>query len=116
MAPKNAYFELLAHPDNNIAYILIDDTANKYNTPIFISAITPPSLYGITAQLIKANVNPITGAIMYIPKFECDGNIVSFVNNFTPSANGCNNPHHPTTFGPFLNCIDPNTFLSANVT
>jgi len=44
MAPKNAYFELLAHPDNNIAYILIDDTANKYNTPIFISAITPPSL------------------------------------------------------------------------
>jgi len=94
----------------------MEDTANIYKIPIFRSAITPPSLYGITAQLINAKVNPIIGAIIYIPILECEGNIVSFVNNFTPSANGCNNPHHPTTFGPFLNCIDPNTFLSANVT
>ena len=41
--------------------------------------------------------------------------IVSLLNNFTPSAIGCSNPYTPTTFGPFLNCIDPKTFLSANV-
>ena len=29
--------------------------------------------------------------------------------------NGCNKPYNPTTLGPFLNCIDPNIFLSANV-
>ena len=28
--------------------------------------------------------------------------IVSLLNNFSPSANGCNNPYIPTTFGPFL--------------
>ncbi len=46
----------------------------------------------------------------------CVGNIVSLANNFTPSANGCNKPKTPTTFGPFLIWIEPSTFLSAKVT
>jgi hypothetical protein len=44
MAPKKAYFELLAHPDINIAYTLTEDIVNKYIKPTFISAITYPSL------------------------------------------------------------------------
>jgi len=70
IAPKKAYFELLDHPDNNKAYTLTEETANKYNIPILISAITPPSLYGITAQLVKARVKQITGDIIKIPTFE----------------------------------------------
>jgi hypothetical protein len=112
----NAYFEFDAQPDNNIEYTLIDDIPNIYIKPTFMSANTPPDVYGITPQLINANMNPIIGPPTNIILFECVGIIVSFTNNFTPSANGCNNPYQPTTFGPFLKCIDPNTFLSNNVT
>lgn len=80
------------------------------------SAITDPSSNGITAHAINDIINPNIGAIRYIIIFACVGKIVSFANNFTPSANGCNSPKTPTTLGPFLNCIDPNTFLSAKVT
>jgi hypothetical protein len=38
IAPKNAYFELLDQPDIKIAYTLIEDTANIYIIPKFISA------------------------------------------------------------------------------
>jgi len=34
-APRNAYFELLDHPDIIIPYTPSEDTANKYNTPTF---------------------------------------------------------------------------------
>ena len=43
------------------------------------------------------------------------GRIVSLANNFSPSANGCNKPKKPMTFGPFLLCIIPIIFLSAIV-
>lgn len=36
---------------------------------------------------------------------EVDGRIGSLVNNFTPSATGCNSPKGPTMFGPFRACI-----------
>lgn len=98
-----------------MAYTLIEDIANIYKTPILISAITVPSSKGITAQLIIANASETIGAIINNPKFDCVGNIVSLLNNLTPSAIGCNIPHTPTLVGPFLICIDANTFLSANV-
>ena len=82
---------------------------------MFISTNTAPAPYGITAHDNRANINPINGAIINITLFEWFGIIVSFVNNFNPSANGCSNPHTPTTFGPSLNCIAANTFLSTNV-
>ena len=41
--------------------------------------------------------------------------MVSFTNNFSPSANGCSKPKKPITFGPFLLCIIPIIFLSAIV-
>lgn len=98
------------------AYTLIDDTAIIYNIPNGQSDTTAPSSIGTTAHDTKAIVSPNIGAIINIIWFEWLGTIVSFVNSFTPSANGCNIPPIPTTFGPFLNCIDPSTFLSANVT
>jgi hypothetical protein len=116
IAPKYAYFELLDHPDINIAYTLIDDTPNIYNIPILISDNTISSPYGTTANIINANVNAKIGPITNTVIFACDGNIVSLLKSFTASANGCSNPYIPTTFGPFLNCIAPKIFLSANVT
>ena len=116
MAPKKAYFELLPQPDIKMAYTPIEDTANKYNIPMLISAITDPVSYGITAHDNKDSIKLNIGANIYIAKLACVGNIVSLANNFTPSAKGWSKPNTPTTFGPFLNCIDPNTFLSANVT
>jgi len=41
--------------------------------------------------------------------------IVSFNNNFIPSANACNKPKIPTTFGPRLRCIDAKTLRSNTV-
>jgi hypothetical protein len=70
IAPKNAYFELLAHPDINIAYTPIDPTANIYSIPTFISANIAPSEYGITAHDINDNINPNNGAIININLFE----------------------------------------------
>ena len=52
---------------------------------------------------------------MNIPIFELLGKTVSFMSNFNPSANGCNNPKKPTTFGPRLCCILAITFLSSKV-
>lgn len=43
------------------------------------------------------------------------GIIVSLINNFSPSANGCNNPSNPTTFGPRLRCIPAIIFRSTKV-
>ena len=82
---------------------------------MFTSATTDPSSYGKTAQSIKEIIKPITGASRYIILLACVGRIVSLANNFIPSAKGCNNPKTPTTLGPFLICIEPKTFLSANV-
>ena len=43
------------------------------------------------------------------------GKIVSFTNNFKPSAKGCNKPKIPTKLGPLRLCIEDNIFLSAKV-
>ena len=94
----------------------MEDTPNIYNIPIFISDNTISLEYGTTTHKIKARVKDKIGPIIKIDILAWDGNIVSLANNFTPSLNGCNNPYKPTTFGPFLNWIDPNIFLSANVT
>ena len=48
-------------------------------------------------------------------KFALEGKIVSFTNNFKPSAKGCNKPKTPTTLGPLRRCIAAITFLSAKV-
>lgn len=94
----------------------MEDTAIINNIPSGQSAAATPSPSGTTAQDNSAIVKPKTGAIIKIILFECVGIIVSFVNNFTPSANGCKIPPIPVVVGPFLNCIDPSTFLSAKVT
>lgn len=87
-----------------------------YSIPMFMSAKTIPYPYGTTAKIIKANVNAKIGPIKKTVIFACDGRIVSLLNSFNPSLNGCSNPQIPTSFGPFLNCIDPSIFLSTNVT
>jgi len=70
---------------------------------------------GITLQVSKLKIRIKIGAATKIREFAFVGINISFVNNFTPSANGCNNPHNPTTFGPRRLCIAAIIFLSANV-
>ena len=70
---------------------------------------------GITLQLIILKTNTIIGATKKIIAFARVGINNSLKTNFAPSANGCNKPQNPTTFGPFLLCIAAITFLSAIV-
>ncbi len=65
---------------------------------------------GITAQFIKLNIKVEIGAIINIILLALLGIIVSFSNNFNPSANGCNKPNIPITFGPRLFWIEAKTF------
>jgi hypothetical protein len=62
MAPRNAYFELLAHPASMIPYTAKQDVANKYKIPTLISAMTTPSAKGMTAQAAKLNPKVRIGA------------------------------------------------------
>jgi hypothetical protein len=57
---------------------------------------------GSTAQFIKLKVNVNIGANINNITFDFLGIVISFITNFKPSANGCNNPQKPTTLGPFL--------------
>ena len=55
------------------------------------------------------------GARIKIILFELAGIIISLKMYLSASAKDCNNPKGPTTFGPFLNCINPIILLSAKV-
>jgi len=55
------------------------------------------------------------GEITKAKVFALVGITVSFINNFKPSAKGCNRPQKPTKVGPCRCWIKPITFLSANV-
>jgi hypothetical protein len=81
-------------------------------TDKLISARTKLSSKGITAQENKAKVKVIKGENKKIIKLEGYGIIVSFANNFKPSAIGCNKPQRPTTLGPLRRCIDANNLRS----
>ena len=68
-------------------------------------AIQPRKLKNSTKLGAKINKN----------LFALFGIIISLITNLSPSANGCKKPQIPTTFGPFLRCIDAITRLSAKV-
>ncbi len=70
---------------------------------------------GITLQLIILKTNTIIGATKKIVAFARVGIKSSLNINLAPSANGCNSPQNPTTFGPLRLCIAAITFLSAIV-
>lgn len=57
---------------------------------------------GITLQPNKLNMNVNTGANKNIYMLTELGIIVSFANNFKPSANACNKPYKPTTWGLYV--------------
>ena len=89
---KKAYFELLDHPAIITECTLKDDIAKIYNKPTFKFDKANPSPKGTTTQPDNANPKVNTGAKIKIIILELFGKIVSFKNNFNPSANGCNNP------------------------
>ena len=60
------------------------------------------ALNGITAHDTRANVIVTIGARIKITLFELEGIITSLNIYFSASANDCNKPNGPTTFGPCL--------------
>jgi len=98
-----------------IPYTLREDVANKYKTPTFKSDNTIWLDNGKTAQPTKLSIKVSIGAIRNRTILELLGKIVSFTKSFNPSANGCNKPIKPITFGPFRLWIIPIIFLSAIV-
>lgn len=92
-----------------------EDIANNIKTLILESTNTVDSVKGIKAQATKLKENDTIGDKIKIKVFAVKGNIVSFTNNFKASAKGCNNPKYPTTLGPLLRCIIPNTLRSNKV-
>jgi hypothetical protein len=115
MAAKNAYFELLAHPDNKMPYKLKDETISKYKIPIFKLITKDLVLKGITAHPIKLKYSVKNGANKNKNLFARFGIIISLTINFRASANGCNTPQNPVIFGPFRRWIEPITLRSARV-
>ena len=70
----------------------------------------------MTAQDIKANVIVTMGARINITLFELDGIITSLKIYFNASANDCNKPKGPTTFGPCLFCTKAQILRSSQTT
>ena len=71
--------------------------------------------YVCSSQSDELKKRVITGAKIKTVRFATLGKIVSFNNNFKTSAKGCSKPKNPTTFGPFLRCIDAITLRSIRV-
>jgi len=80
--------ELLGQPANKILYTFKAETANKYKIPKFKLQSTIPSTNGITAHPIKLKIKAKEGANKKRLKLELFGKVVSFTNNFNPSARG----------------------------
>lgn len=114
-APRNAYLELLDQPATIIFKPFSEEIINIYNTPILISAINIQLLKGITNQALKLNNNKTKGPAINNNKEAFCGIGFSLITNFNASAKGWSIPKKPTQFGPFLFCIEPNTFLSKSV-
>ena len=107
--------ELLDQPANSILNTLKEEITIIYNKSRLNVKVTLNILKGITTQLIKLRNNVKNGAKKN--KILCDfkGIIISLESSFKPSANGCKNPHNPTTLGPFRRWIAAIILRSAKV-
>lgn len=75
----------------------------------------PVVVNGIIDHPTKLKKNVKIGAKIKLNVLAFVGITVSLRSNFKPSANGCNKPKNPTTFGPFRCCIPPIILRSASV-
>src|SRR5688500_17481481 len=100
MAPRNAYFELVAQPARITPYTPAELSASKYNKPALMSATAKPGHKGTTAHAASAGITASSGAMRNRNLLEAVGTTISFSISFSTSANGCNKPPGPTRFGP----------------
>jgi hypothetical protein len=115
MAPKKAYFELLAQPAKIIPYTPKDETTKTKSNPTSTSIKAPSAVYGINPQFAKLKIKVKTGAKTNKKLLAFTGTIDSLIKSFNPSAKGCNIPQIPTTFGPLLRCTAAIIFRSKRV-
>ena len=92
-------------------YTPSDRTPNKYKIPILRSVIckgyvSPPMVnegpQGIITPVIQAVNIAMQGPRINSALLEVPGINSSFINIFTPSANGCKIPNGPALLGPIL--------------
>ena len=88
MEPRNAYFELEAHPARITPYTLSEVRAKINNKPALILEMMKNSDKGITAQTSKDGTSINIGAVRKIPLFALVGIIISLETNFKTSAMG----------------------------
>lgn len=102
-APIRAYLEFDAHPDHRIEYTAKLDIARRNRRPRLRSVRGNGRGSGI--QIVVAKRRASIGVAMNRNGEDVDGRIGSLMNNFTPSATGCNRPNGPTTLGPLRACM-----------
>ena len=84
-----------------------------YRIPTLMSAMTQPTLTGITAQAASASTQVTSGASRKTPLLAPAGMIGSLSMNLSRSANDCSRPHGPTTLGPRRICTAAQILRSA---
>ena len=89
IAPRNAYFELVAQPARMTPYTPAEVSARMYSSPALMFATVKPGHNGMTAQVHSAGINASSGAIRNRNLFELDGMTISLTSSFSTSANGC---------------------------
>src|SRR6185437_8854108 len=104
IAPRNAYFELEAHPAMITPYTPIEVSDSRYSSPASAWDTTTVGDTGMTAQAANATISPIMGARRNRKPFAREGMTSSLVSSLNTSANGCpqpgNRPKMRTRFGP----------------
>ena len=78
-----------------------------------MSAITQPTLTGITAQAASASTQETSGASRNTPLLAPAGITGSLSTNFSKSAKDWNRPQGPTTLGPRRICTAAQILRSA---
>lgn len=91
-APKNAYLELLAHPEIITPQTFNEDNASKIKLLQESSIKTEVILNGTKPHENKDKNKDIIGAEKNKNLFDFVGIIISLVKSFNASANGCKNP------------------------
>lgn len=89
-APIRAYFEFDAHPDPRIEYTARLERASTNRMPR-LRLITGYGI-GMGAHIVRARVRARVGVTKNRNGEAVDGRMGSLINNFTPSAIGCNKP------------------------
>ena len=88
MAPRKAYFEFEAQPARITPYTPTEVSDSTYSRPALTSAMTMFGSSGTTAQMAKAGISVIMGAMRNSTLLEALGITTSLISSLMTSAKG----------------------------